>query len=378
MTDPTATPGASLLEEANLNPMEAANVLYGEGDDALGPALLASLSARVFDAPAPAPSSKLRRRLAGFVFNYLRRTTGTETREGDDGTTYEVYRNRVLERSGHPYATTLLEPSGATTASFVEGGDPMNAPYMMLVPEISRRATRWDRLLLDSVQGKDVQLRFIWETRACLAAAKQVLDAGDPVRIKAAAAGTGLSLILVFNRLLGEGYDPQMISAVVTDRDPANVAKAFRLLDKIPAVRDHVRKDGGGPGISAGVEDLLAEPEGAAPRYHVVTLVGILEYFHGWTCATTEGHRGEPEPEEPAFHAERLLTRVAGMVVDGGTLIANTYRVEMGARILEIFGKRLRYRNREDLHQLAATGGFVPLASAGSGNIYDVEVFARK
>ncbi len=47
---------------------------------------------------------------------------------------------------------------------------------------------------------------------------------------------------------------------------------------------------------STGLEaTVTVESEGP---HHVVTLVGILEYFHGYTCATTEEHFGEESPEE--------------------------------------------------------------------------------
>ena len=378
----------ALLTEHGITPMAAANALYSEGSDDIAEAIVASLSRQVFDEQFPAPASRLRRRLAGAVFQLLKRTTSVDPRTGHDGEEFVAYRNFILEKSGHPYALTLLEPSGAASASFVEGGDPMNAPYMMISPEISQNARGWDRILLDSVQGKDVQLRFMWETRATHEVAQRHLDRGEPVRLKAAAAGTGLSLILVYDRLIREGYDPELITATVTDRDALNVAKANRLMSKLASTRDHLRKDHKSRGISARVEDLLLVSPSAGLEdavtveadgpHHVVTLVGILEYFHGYTCATTEEHLGEESPEEASAHAADLVRRIGEMTADAGTLIANTYRLEIGARILEVFGKRMRYRTRENLHALADAGGFVPRSNAGSGNIYDVEVFEKR
>ena len=93
---------------------------------------------------------------------------------------------------------------------------------------------------------------------------------------------------------------------------------------------------------------------------------------------TTEEHLGEESPGEEEAHAQQLIQRINEMTADAGTLIANTYRLEVGARILEVFGKRFRYRNRDNLHELAKSGGFVHRSSAGSGNIYDIEVFEKR
>jgi hypothetical protein len=44
---------------------------------------------------------------------------------------------------------------------------------------------------------------------------------------------------------------------------------------------------------------------------------------------------------------------------------------------LELFGKRFDFRNREHLSQLLAPLNFRSLHLAGSGHIYDVEVFEK-
>ena len=149
-----------LLQEAKLTPMDGVTCLYGGGSDDLARALVASLGRRIFESDAPRPSNFFRRRLAAGVFHLMRGTTRNDTRPGPDGHPVVFHRNRILERSGHPYAATMLEPSRADTAAFVEGGDPMNALYMMLVPEIRRQAGLWDHIILDSVQARDVQWRF--------------------------------------------------------------------------------------------------------------------------------------------------------------------------------------------------------------------------
>ena len=91
----------------------------------------------------------------------------------------------------------------------------------------------WDRLFLDSVQGKDVRLRMVLETRATYETAKRWLEREEPVRLKAVAAGTGLSMILAYDRLVRDGYNPDLITATITDREEANIDKANRLLGKL-------------------------------------------------------------------------------------------------------------------------------------------------
>ena len=319
----------------------------------------------------------MRRRVAALVFRLLKRTTREHVRTGEVGLDYTAYRNRILERSGHPYAQTLLEPSGADSASFGEGGDPMTAPYMMISPEVKGQASTWDKLLLDSVHGRDVQLRFIRETKFTYEVARKQLRENRPVSLKALAAGTGLSLILVFDRLVRDGFDPDLISATVTDRDPANVERSMRLMNQLATTRDNIVAGGRNGGISARVEDLL-EPKGdsANDRHDIVTLVGILEYFSGHTCSTTHEHLGETH-EGDDFDAIALVDKVNPMLADSGMLIANSYKVEIGARILEIFGKKLFYRDRENLQTLVSTAGFVPSGISGSGHVYDVEVFGK-
>jgi hypothetical protein len=370
-----------LLLKGNYTPMEAVFALYSEHDEDLAEAIIASLNRQIFEEAVPEASGRIRRRLAWAVHRLLKRTTRAHVRTGPDGKDFVVYRNRLIERSHHPYALTLLEPSEAEVAAFVEGGDPMNAPYMMISPEISRNARTWDRLFLDSVQGRDVQLRFIWETKFTYEAAKARLERNQPVRLKAAAAGTGLSMILVFDHLIREGYPPELISATITDRDPANVAKTERLLGKLRSTREHHADTRRSPGISARTRDLLhpvtapgTEPD---PAYDIITLMGILEYFRGFTCATTEEHLGLPVTHV-GTDAQELLGKIGEMTADSGILIANSYRTEIGARILEIFGKRLYFRKRKDLQDLAATAGFVSTGKVGSGNVYDVEVFQKR
>lgn len=366
-----------LLEKRKLAPMQALVALYGEGDTETARAIVASLSHRIFHHDPPAPSGAVRRGLAHFVLWLMRKTTRTQKQIGPDGAPMVTYRNAILEGAKHPYATTLLEPSRADTSSFVEGGDPMNAVYMMLVPEIRRHANLWDNIMLDSVQARDVQWRLAWETRMTHELASQRLKENRPVRLKAAAAGTGLSMILVLNRLLEEGHDPDLITATIGDREESNVRKAVRLMEKLPSLKSRLVTERGTPGIFTEVEDLLAplsaEPP---PTADVVTLVGILEYFQGHTATTTEELSGAGAPQE-SVEAAALIRAIGQLTAPDGSLVVNTYRLGAAAQILETFGKKFRYRGRPEMAQLVSHGGFAPDNRFTSGNIFDVEVFRK-
>ena len=351
--------------------MEAVAALFGNGREDTARTVVASLSERVFKAAPPRPSNLVRRALARLVWRLMQGTTRTERRAGPDGREVVVFRNRILERSGHAYAATLLEPSRADTQDFVEGGDPMNALYMMLVPDIRRAAGTWDHIMLDSVQARDVQLRFVWETRCTRDLAAARLSRGEPVRLKAVAAGAGLSMVLVLDRLLGEGHDPALISAVIADREAPNVAKAARLLGKLGTTRPLLESGR----VRTLAEDLLA-PTDDRP-HDVVTMMGILEYFPGHTFTTTERHLGHPEPQGPP-HAEDLVRNVAAMTAPGGSLVTNTFRLISAVRIMEVFGKKFRYRGRPEMERLLATAGFTPVGRHHSGHVFDVEVFQKR
>ncbi|MFT5856526.1 MAG: hypothetical protein ACI8XO_003780, partial [Verrucomicrobiales bacterium] len=191
------------------------------------------------------------------------------------------------------------------------------------------------------------------------------------------AAGTGLNMILVFDRLAREGYDPSLISATITDRCPHNVIKSKRLLSKLATTSVHFNDSGVASGIWAREEDLLAAEHDDSEPFDIVTLVGILEYFRGFTSGSMEEFHNHPIVGD-ASEAEQLIAKIGNSIATSGALIANTYRTEIGGRILEIFGKQLRYRTQEDLHQLLATAEFAPLHTTGSGNIYDVEVYEKR
>ncbi len=364
----------------NLKPMGAVAALYAADQHELAEAIVRSLSQAVFHENKSKPAGRRKLflgRVSHRVVGWTTRAAASKNESGDEVT---QLRNRLFERSKHPYAQSLLTSSRSDYATLVEGGDPMNGPYMMLSPVLRKNGNTWDRIFLDSVQGKDVQLRFIHETQATYQAAKQALDRGETVRIKAVAAGTGLSLILAYDKLILDGYDPKSITAVITDRDHANTEKTNRLLAKLPSTRNSHDIPGHSYGIFAVTEDIFEGPDplatGLHAPYDIVTAIGILEYFQGVSHGTTEKRLMLQEPVE-TVSARDLTARLGEMTSRSGSLIINTYRDHSSIRILELFGKRFDFRDREHLRDLLEPHDFRSLHLAGSGHIYDVEVFAK-
>ena len=356
-----------------VRPMEAVAALYSEGDMDLAEAILSSLSRAVFDQVEPPMANLMKRLLARANYRLLKRTTIRVEQDGK-----AQYRNRLLERSKHPYAHALLATSSKETEALVEGGDPMNGPYMMIAPEIRQNGNLWDKLFFNSVQGRDVQLRFIWETKSTYEEARQRLEQGLPVRMKALAAGTGLSMILAYDRLISSGYDPAMISVSLTDRDLTNTTKSLRLLSKLAAFRGWRVEAKAAGGVYAHTEDIF---QGSSASDHLdkldlVTAIGILEYLQGSTLDTTERRHGLYEPEEDAT-GRHLAARLCAMTRQDGSLIVNTYRPHSSTRILELFGKRFDYRDLQHMTALMAGTQFGPPSVVGSGLIYDVKLFKK-
>lgn len=371
----------ALGDMSPIRPMDAVTVLYSAGDEELTEAIIASLSRGVFEGVHGGPAGPGQRAFARFSYRLLKLTT---TRRKSTGEEYEggAFHNPIMVWSGHPYARALLDSSRKETETLVEGGDPMNGPYMMISREILAGSDVWDRIFLHSVQGKDVQLRFIAETRATYEAVRRRLDKGEHVRLKAVAAGTGLSMILAYDRLVKEGCDLDRLNVRITDRDQVNVEKMGRLLAKLASTRSRVTKtktEAGGV-ISIGTEDLFEGEPGSDTtgelKYHVVTAIGILDYLQGFTCHTTEGSLGLPHPEE-SVKAEHLAARLGHMTAPGGDLIVNTYRPDPSTRILELFGRKFRYRDLDNLTALLATANFGSPRLVGSGNMYDVVVYEK-
>ena len=100
-------------------------------------------------------------------------------------------------------------------------------------------------------------------------------------------------------------------------------------------------------------------------------------YFEGTVTGTTRQRLGLPAPCEE-FNDTHLASQLAATIQPGGRLVINTYRHHASIRILELFGKRFAFRGREELASLLGAHGFQPLHCAGSGNIYDVEVYLKK
>lgn len=360
--------------------MDAVVALYATDQYELAEAIIGSLSQAVFHDNDTKPASKGKVLIGNISQKVVQWTTRSSQSSDHAGADITLFRNRLMERSGHPYAQALLTSTRSDCASLVEGGDPMNGPYMMLSPEIRKNGDVWDRIFLDSVQGKDVQVRFIHETRATYQSARRLLESGESVRIKAVAAGTGLSLILVYEKLIRDGFDPKSITAVITDRVPANTEKSLRLLAKLPSTRPNLNSPDHTHGIFAVSEDIF-DIRGSSVQplhlpYDIVTAIGILEYFQGDTEKTTEQRLRLEDLVDP-FSARDLVASLGKMISPGGHLIINTYRDHPSIRILEIFGKRFDFRDRNHLRELLAPLNFRPIHLAGSGNIYDVEVFEK-
>jgi hypothetical protein len=364
----------------DLKPMDAVAALYSSDDLELSGRIVASLSDAIFNGSEIRQAGRVQRTMARVSYRMLQWTTTSGKGKDEKGSEVTVFSNPVLERSRHPFARSLLGSSRSETASLMEGGDSMNGNYVMIAPEIRMNGGLWDRLFLGSVQGKDVRLRLALETRATYETARRWLERGEPVRLKAVAAGTGLSMILAYDKLVRDGYNPELITATITDREKANIDKTNCLLDNLVTTRENKRGLGMGYGISANTEDILAEngEEGAAyiARYDVVTAIGILEYFQGFSYRTTE-QRLKIESPVDAASAQDLAMRLYAMTTDRASLIVNTYRDDASTRILELFGRKFDYRNRENLRSLLASVNFQPVRLVGSGNIYDVEIYEK-
>ncbi len=369
------TPRKVVHEVLRVRPMEAVAALYSESDAGLAEAVLAQLSHALFDQAEPPAANLMKRLLARANYRLLKRTT-VKLAPDDSGVTR--YRNRLLERSKHPYAHALLSTSNKESEALVEGGDPMNGPYMMIAPEIRANCNLWDKLFFNSVQGRDVQLRFIWETKATYEEARRRLELGLNVHLKALAAGTGLSMILAYDRLVQTGFDPTRIAVSITDRDVANTRKTHHLLAKLAASRGWNVKGVGEGGMCAHTDDIFhGENEHAtAEKHDLVTAVGILEYLQGSTMETTERRHGLVESEDAAT-GQHLAERLCAMTRDDGSVIVNTYRPHSSTRILELFGKRFDYRDLHHMEMLMRGTKFGKPVVVGSGLIYDVKIFKK-
>ena len=368
-----------LHEMKQIRPMDAVVALYSNGEHELSEAIIGSLSRAIFGGGQFKPAGPAKRVMARISYQVLKWTT---TRRKANGEEYVggAYHNPIMERTEHPYARALLDSSREEHESLVEGGDPMNGPYMLIAPEIRKASDAWDRIFMDSVQSRDVQLRFAWETQATYQAARTRLENGGAVRLKAIAAGTGLSMILAYDRLMQDGCDAARITVRITDREKANIEKANRLLAKLSSTRGRISGVQAEGGILAEAEDIFHESEkeiALQPKYDVVTAVGILEYLQGFTCGSTEQCHGLGHVED-TLTAQMLAAKLDTMTTDSATLIVNTFRSHSSARILELFGRRFDYRTEENLSALLAPAHFQAPRVVGSGNMYDVVVYEKR
>ena len=240
-------------------------------------------------------------------------TTRSGTGTDETGAETTIFSNRLLERSGHPYAKALLELIQQPDRRAGRGRRPMNGPYMMLSPEIRKNCGLWDRLFFDSVQGRDVQSRIIWETRATYEAAKRWLERDEPVRLEGRRRRHRPEHDARLRQADPRRIQSRPITATITDRDHANIDKANRLLDTLATTRDEkLRSIGAAASPPRPKTSSRAKPaEGAADdeRYDVVTAIGILEYFQGFSYTTTEQRLRIAEQAESAT-AHDLIARL--------------------------------------------------------------------
>src|SRR6476620_7865172 len=110
----------------NLRPMEAAKALYSNNHHELSEEIVASLSHAIFSGCDIKPAGKVQRILARVSYRILQWTTTSSQGRDESGTKVTVFRNPLMERTGHPYARLLLASSRSETAALIEGGDPMN------------------------------------------------------------------------------------------------------------------------------------------------------------------------------------------------------------------------------------------------------------
>lgn len=124
----------------NLKPMGAVTALYAPDQHELAEAIIASLSRAIFHENEAKPAGKGKLFVGRFSHKLVRWTTRAASSQDESGAKITLFKNRLIERSGHPYAQALLTTSQTETAALVEGGDPMNGPYMMLSRKSAKTA----------------------------------------------------------------------------------------------------------------------------------------------------------------------------------------------------------------------------------------------
>lgn len=269
------------MDLRSIRPMDAVAALYAEGNAGVASAILSGLSTTIFDGPEPALAPR-DQTAAG-----LDKLPGPQI--------HDFPRRRSVPE---PHAGAIRTSGGVCVAGLVQHGNPIfgrgrRSHERALHDADSRHRKKCHhviKLFLSSVQGRDVQLRFFWETKATYEQAKSRLEKGRPVHLKALAAGTGLSMILAYDRLVRDGA--KNVVCQITDRDAANTTKPTVCWPR-PLVRRgwHLGPDG----ISACTEDIFAEPHGT-PACDVVTTVGILNTCRASLATPPNAATAGPNP----------------------------------------------------------------------------------
>src|SRR5258705_101072 len=98
-----------------LKPMEAVRALYSSDQDELSEEIVASLSHAIFGGSETRPAGWVQRTLARLSYRVLQWTTTSSKPEAESGSRVPGFSNKLMERSGHPYAKSLLASSRTET-----------------------------------------------------------------------------------------------------------------------------------------------------------------------------------------------------------------------------------------------------------------------
>src|SRR5437868_15323535 len=105
----------------NLKPMDSVAALYATGHHELSEEIVASLSRVIFSRDDLSPAGWVQRSLARISYQALKWTTKSVEIEDESGSKVTVFRNKLLEQSGHPYARSLLDSSRSDINKLAEG-----------------------------------------------------------------------------------------------------------------------------------------------------------------------------------------------------------------------------------------------------------------
>ena len=88
--------------------MDAVAALYSDGEVELSKAIIASLSRALFGVASGAPAGLFQRLFSRLSHRVLKWTTTYEKTDDQSGGR-GFYRNPILERTGHPYAPSVIQ-----------------------------------------------------------------------------------------------------------------------------------------------------------------------------------------------------------------------------------------------------------------------------